>query len=43
MYYAHSEEAGTNPIKDGILDRQYYEEAFLPNIARVASEKLGKK
>lgn len=36
-----SVESGSHSIKEGILDRQYYEEAYLPNIARVATEKLG--
>ena len=37
-----SDEAGTQLIKEGILDRQYYEESYLPSIVSVASIKLGK-
>lgn len=36
-----SAEAGSHPIREGILDRQYYDESYLPNIARVAAKKLG--
>ncbi len=37
-----SDEAGADLIKDGILDRQYYDESYLGNITRVASSKLGR-
>lgn len=42
LHCSSSDDAGTPVVKDGILDRQYYEESYLPNIVSVASNKLGK-
>lgn len=41
-YYTCSDDAGTEEMKDGILDRHYYEESYLHMIGMAASKKLGK-
>ena len=36
-----SEEAGIEEMKDGILDRHYYEESYLGTLGVTASKRLG--